>query len=70
MNETSRLSGVLRAAGTGAVTGLVGGAVMVVGEKIWQAVTHRPNSCVLARALLTLLGNIPVTPPHPSSGIT
>lgn len=59
MNTTSRLNGVLRAAGTGAVAGLVGGTVMVMGEKIEQAITHRPNSYVPARALMTLLGQHP-----------
>lgn len=59
MGTTSRLRGVLRAAGTGAMAGVAGGAVMTLGEKIEQAVTHRPNSYVPARALLTLLGQRP-----------
>lgn len=50
---TSRLSSILQAAG------LAGGAVMVAGEKIEQAITHRPNSYVPARTLLTLLGHQP-----------
>ena len=64
MNKTSRLRGVLRGAGTGAVAGLIGGAVMVGSEKIEQALTHRPNSYLPARALLTLLGD------HPSDTAT
>lgn len=52
----SRLGTIAGAAGAGAVAGLVGGAVMAVGEKLEQAVTHRPNSYVPARALLTLVG--------------
>ncbi|MEW1982528.1 hypothetical protein AB0333_16610 [Citricoccus sp. NPDC079358] len=56
---SSRLSGILQAAGTGAAAGLAGGVVMVVGEKIEQAITHRPNSYVPARALLTLVGQHP-----------
>ena len=56
---TSRLNSILRAAGTGATAGFVAGAVMVAGEKIEQAITHRPNSYVPARALLTLLGHHP-----------
>lgn len=63
MSTTSRLNGVLRAAGTGAMAGLAGGAVMVVGEKIEQAITDRPNSYVPARSLLTLLGR------HPSDAV-
>lgn len=59
MTTTSRLNGILRAAGVGAAAGLAGGTVMVVGEKIEQAITHRPNSFVPARALLTLLGRHP-----------
>lgn len=43
----------------GAVAGLAGVAVMTAGEKIEQALTHRPNSYVPARALLTLLGRAP-----------
>lgn len=56
---TSRFHGIAGAAATGAAAGLAGAAVMVVGEKIEQAMTHRPNSYVPARALLTLLGRHP-----------
>ncbi|RJT76918.1 hypothetical protein D6T63_15755 [Arthrobacter cheniae] len=56
---TSRFHGLAGAAATGAVAGLAGAAVMVVGEKIEQAITRRPNSYVPARALLTLLGQHP-----------
>ncbi len=50
---------LLRAAGTGAVAGLIGVGAMTAGEKIEQAVTGRPNSYVPARTLLTLLGRRP-----------
>lgn len=59
MTTASRLGGIVGAARTGAVAGLVGAAVMVAGEKVEQAITHRPNSYVPARALLTLLGQAP-----------
>jgi hypothetical protein len=59
MSTTSRLDGVLRAAGTGALAGLARGIVMTIGEKIEQAITHRPDSYVPARALLALLGQHP-----------
>ena len=48
-----------RAAGRGALAGLAGVAVMTAGEKAEQAVTHRPDSFVPARALLTMLGRRP-----------
>jgi hypothetical protein len=57
--ETSRLHRIADAAASGAVAGLVGAAVMTVGEEIEQAVSGRPNSYVPARALLTLLGQRP-----------
>ncbi len=47
------------AAARGAAAGMVGVAVMTAGEKLEQALTHRPNSYVPARALLTLLGRHP-----------
>lgn len=59
MTRTSRLSALGWAAGTGALAGLLGAGVMVVGEKAEQAVTHRPSSYVPARALLTVLGRRP-----------
>ncbi len=55
----SRVSVLARAAGTGALAGLVGAGVMSLGEKAEQAVTHRRDSYVPARALLTLLGQHP-----------
>ena len=48
-----------RASALGGAAGLVGVAVMTVGEKIEQGLTKRPNSFVPARALLTLLGRRP-----------
>lgn len=59
MSGGSRLGGVAGAAGRGAVAGLVGAGVMTLGEKAEQALTHRPDSYVPARALLTLLGRSP-----------
>lgn len=56
MTTTRRLSGITQAAAAGALTGLAGATVMVLSEKIEQAITHRPNSYVPGRALLTLLG--------------
>ena len=50
---------LLAAAGRGVVAGLVGTAVMTAAEKAEQRVTHRPNSYVPARALLTLVGRHP-----------
>lgn len=55
----SRPRALLAAAGLGALSGLGGVAVMTAGEKLEQALTHRPNSYVPARALLTLLGRRP-----------
>ncbi|CAA9317044.1 MAG: hypothetical protein AVDCRST_MAG61-2098 [uncultured Friedmanniella sp.] len=51
-----RLSVLASAAGRGALAGLAGVAAMTAGEKVEQALTHRPNSYVPARALRTLLG--------------
>ena len=55
----SRPAALLSAAGKGVVAGLVGVAAMTAGEKAEQAITHRPDSYVAARALLTLLGRHP-----------
>ena len=57
--STGRSAALLPAALQGAAAGLIGVAVMTAGEKLEQAVTHRPNSYVPARALLTLLGQQP-----------
>ncbi|OCG72884.1 hypothetical protein A7J15_10325 [Microbacterium sediminis] len=65
MGTTSRVSGVIRAAGIGAVAGLAGGSAMVVGEKVEQAITRRPNSYVPGRVLLTLLGRRPTDADKP-----
>lgn len=59
MTGPARLRGLARAAGAGAGAGLVGVAAMTAGEKLEQALTHRPNSYVPARTLLTLLGQRP-----------
>ena len=59
MTTTTRPSGLLKAAGRGVLAGLAGTAVMTAVEKAEQAVTHRPDSFVPARALLTVLGRQP-----------
>jgi hypothetical protein len=56
---TGRGAELLSAAGRGAVAGLLGVAVMTAAEKVEQVVTHRPDSYVPARTLLTLLGRHP-----------
>ena len=58
-NGAGRLATLGSAAGRGALAGLAGVTVMTLGEKVEQAITHRPNSYVPARALLTLLGQHP-----------
>ena len=57
--ETSRARPLLPAAGRGVLAGLAGVAVMTAAEKLEQALTHRPDSYVPARTLLTLLGRRP-----------
>ena len=56
---TGRARALLPAAGRGVLAGLAGVAVMTLAEKAEQAVTHRPDSYVPARTLLTLLGRAP-----------
>ena len=43
MTETSRPTHIARAAGSGAVAGLVGVGAMTLGEKLEQALTHDPT---------------------------
>jgi hypothetical protein len=62
VTDSSRARALLPAAGRGALAGLAGVAVMTAVEKAEQAVTHRPDSYVPARTLLTLLGR------HPADG--
>ena len=57
--STTRGAVLRRAAGRGALAGLAGVVAMTVGEKAEQAVTHRPDSYVPARALMTLTGRRP-----------
>ena len=57
--SVSRPRVLLRAAGRGAVAGLAGVAAMTAAEKIEQRLTHRPNSYIPSRTLLTLLGRRP-----------
>ena len=57
--QTDRGRALLLAAGRGVVAGVLGVGVMTAGEKLEQAVTHRPNSYIPARTLLTLLGRRP-----------
>jgi hypothetical protein len=54
--SSSRTAVLAGAAGRGALAGLVGVAAMTAGEKLEQALTHRPSSYVPGRALRTLLG--------------
>jgi hypothetical protein len=56
---TQRQRVLLAAAGRGALAGLIGVGAMTLTEKVEQAITHRPNSYVPGRALLTLLGRHP-----------
>ncbi len=59
----SRPRALGRAAARGAVAGILGAAVMVVGERLEQAVTHRRDSYVPGRTLMTLFGR------HPSDAV-
>lgn len=61
-----RLSALGDAAVRGAVAGLLGVAVMTAGEKVEQAFTHRPDSYIPARTLLTLLGRSPTDLDRPT----
>ena len=65
-SDVDRDGVLLSAAGRGAVAGLVGVAVMTVAEKVEQAITHRPDSYVPARTLLTLLGRHPSDEDRPT----
>ncbi len=55
----SRPREIGRAAARGAAAGLLGVAAMTAAEKLEQSVTHRPDSYVPGRTLLTLLGRHP-----------
>ncbi|WP_205781425.1 hypothetical protein [Planctomonas deserti] len=59
MADERRGPTLLKAAAVGALSGLAGVAAMTAGEKVEQRFTHRPNSYVPARTLLTLLGRRP-----------
>lgn len=63
--EETRGKTLWQAAGRGVICGVVGVAVMTTGEKLEQAITHRPNSYVPARALLTILGRRPTDEQQP-----
>lgn len=65
MAEQGRGRTLLKAAGVGALSGLAGVAAMTAGEKVEQGLTHRPNSYVPARTLLTLLGRRPAESAKP-----
>jgi hypothetical protein len=65
-SDGGRGAALLQAAWRGAVAGLVGVAVMTAAEKVEQAITHRPNSYVPARTLLTLLGRHPSDDDRPT----
>ncbi len=60
MNTTPPRPTTLRAAAArGAAAGLLGAVAMTAAEKVEQAVTHRPDSYVPGRTLLTLFGHHP-----------
>lgn len=58
-DNPSRPRTLAGAARRGTAAGLVGASAMTVAEKVEQSFTHRPNSYVPGRALLTLLGRRP-----------
>ncbi len=60
------LSVLTTAAAKGAAAGLGGVVVMTIGEKLEQRLTHRPNSYIPARTLLTMLGRQPAPDAQPS----
>jgi hypothetical protein len=64
--EGRRGGALLSAAARGAIAGLLGVAVMTAAEKAEQAITHRPDSYVPARTLLTLLGRHPSDAARPA----
>jgi hypothetical protein len=53
---TERVRVLPRAAGVGALAGLVGVAAMTAAEKLEQSLTHRPDSYVPGRTLLRMMG--------------
>jgi hypothetical protein len=65
--DVRRGRALLPAAGRGALAGLAGVAVMTAVEKAEQAVTHRPDSYVPGRTLLTLLGRHPSDADRPTA---
>lgn len=61
----SRPRALAGAALRGAAAGVVGATAMTVAEKVEQSFTHRPNSFVPGRALLTMLGRHPADQDQP-----
>lgn len=57
--DRSRRAELARSAVRGLVAGLAGVAAMTAAEKVEQRLTHRPDSYVPARALLSVLGRQP-----------
>ena len=57
--RTTRGAALRAAAAKGAAAGLAGAAVMSLSERAEQAVTHRPDSFVPGRTLMSLLGRSP-----------
>jgi hypothetical protein len=53
---SSRPVTLLRSAAIGAAAGVVGAAVMALGEKVEQSITGRSNSYVPGRTLATMIG--------------
>lgn len=54
-----------RAAGVGALAGIVGVAAMTAAEKVEQQLTHRPDSYVPGRTLLRMMGRRPAEDSRP-----
>jgi hypothetical protein len=67
IHEAGRARALLPAAARGVVAGLIGVAVMTTVEKVEQALTHRPDSYVPGRTLLTLLGRHPQDDDQPTA---
>jgi hypothetical protein len=65
LSTEARPGVLLRAAGIGAIAGLIGVAAMTLSEKLEQRLTRRPDSYIPARALLTLLGRHPTDADRP-----
>lgn len=65
--DVNRVRVLQAAAARGALAGVLGVAVMTAAEKVEQAITHRPDSYIPARTLLTLLGRQPSDADKPTA---